>query len=344
MAITIMQPHNRSTANGQRRAGAVTPLVEGQFVQTGALQPPLATTAPMLRHYLAQFFAWLILACPPSACLAQDQPQWKLKEGDVFFLKQTRQTEQKVNVQESILRQEMKSATVSEFTVLKPGAGGSLVLQQKFVSLSVNVPEGSAGIKDMLDRAAGVPLTFHLDSNRHITKLEGYDTLLQKLVKADADLEKTARQALPEAELHLPVQQLFDFLPTKAPAKGESWDSSAAETFGAFGLLKLKSKWSLADSAADPNLIRIAGQQSATLDIAKASKGLPFQMKAGAVKKSDSKVDVLFDVSKGRLSKRTTTRHLLVHLLMEKDQRILDMQIEQNATTTLAVSDKKPAE
>jgi hypothetical protein len=284
----------------------------------------------------------LLLVGFAPVSLAQTMPAWKLKEGDTFYVKQTRKSEQKLIVQDSVIRHELKSTTLSHFKVL-PHTDGLLVLQQKIESLSSSGEGNKAKVKDILDALSGATFTFHLDKDFHITKMDGYEALVQKLAKGDAGLATTVRTLLPEAEFRDAVEQLFDFVPSKPVEKGATWDSDTTEPFGPLGVFKISNRWTFAGEGAEPDTVRITGTQKILLDTAQAGKSLPFKIKAGILKKTDAKLDVLFDLARGRLQKRTLNRQLKMQYLIEKDKRVLDMLIEQNTSVTLEVLDKKPA-
>jgi hypothetical protein len=283
----------------------------------------------------------MLLAGFATSGQAQDKFSWKLKVGDVFFVQQTRKVEQKMEVDGDDIRWELNRSSVAQFKILSD-KDGKLTLQEKIEAITLTNAQDSPGVKEMLSRLSGATLTFHLDGDFHVSKVEGYDQLVQKLAQGDAGLEQTARAVLPEATFRAAVEQLFDFLPPNTTGKGKPWENTATEPLGPFGNLKITNHWSLANKGSEPDTIRIGGTQKILLDTGQAAKSLPFQVKAGAVKKADAKLEVVFDAAKGRLKQRTIKRQMHVHLLVEKDKRKLDLRIEQQTTETVEVLDKKP--
>ena len=287
----------------------------------------------------------LLLTALAGAAPAQTALKWKFKEGETFYVQEKVQTSQTVKIQDSVQPQELEQTKVSRFKVLKVTADGGAVLEQKIESVQAT-PQGGAAKADasVLRHFQGAVFRITLDARQRVTNIQGYKELVEAVARDNPDAAELLRQLLTKENFQRPVEALLGFAPEKAVAKGDSWQVKAQVPFGPFGKLDLVDTYTFqGEEQAEKGVLRVGITTAlAAYSLAKEVGGRPFKVEAGDVKVKESKGSLLFKEAAGRLVRRETHLTLRgVFTIVLGNQR-LDMEVEQQQTTTARVLDSNP--
>src|SRR5260370_13416395 len=163
----------------------------------------------------------LVLALTALPARAQVQLEWKLKEGDSFFL----QTDSKfVQVLELVgkeagkeIKQEIEQTTLLQFKIEKKDEKGVLTVRETIEGLRVK------GVAD--EKIQGAAFTFELSPppKMAVDKFQGYAEFIKKVSGDDPAIAKTMKAILSEDLLKVSAKEAFAFLPEKPVKEGDTW-------------------------------------------------------------------------------------------------------------------------
>lgn len=287
----------------------------------------------------------LAAALPPAAAPAaagQDAVtlKWTLKEGDTFYAKGTSNSD--MNLEVLGMTQDMKQtgSTVARYKV-KSVKAGATVVEMTYLDAKMDL-EGLPGFGEVGDKLKGAVLTATFDDAMEITKVEGYEKLLDKLGGEDPMAKEIMKLVMSEATAKAMFNQVFIPLPAKAVKVGDTWTRTDVMPFQGLGELTSKSKMTL--DSHDNGLAKIKVGAEITFKPGKGElKGLPIK-----ITKADLKTDRFtgthtFDTRAGRLKESTQEMTIKGSFTISAAGQEIEAGIVQKSKTTLAVTDKNPA-
>src|SRR5262249_49501436 len=148
---------------------------------------------------------------------AQVQMEWKLKEGDKFFLETVGTLKQQMRTQSKEMKQDQELTAVFALTVEKKNADNTAVLEEKVEALTVKNAAGlAAGTDEKFNQQlVGTAFKVTLNPRGEVVKFEGYDDLVKKLAGDDPAFRKAVQSVTPEEQFRISVSEAFGFLPDK---------------------------------------------------------------------------------------------------------------------------------
>src|SRR4029077_19432452 len=87
-------------------------------------------------------------------------------------------------------------------------------------------------LSDFFKALAGSEFTVTIDKNMKITKIEGRDEFLKKLVKGNQQMAPLLQTILPDEALKQMSDSTFAVVPDKPVKKGDTWNRKAALNMG----------------------------------------------------------------------------------------------------------------
>jgi hypothetical protein len=285
----------------------------------------------------------LLLAGP---AWGQVKLEWKLKEGDRFFLEEKATAAQTLTFMGTDTKQGLEQTRVTRYTVLKKNADNSLVLEQKIETVRAKATGKTPASAKLLKDLEGATFQITLSPQRRVTRLEGYEALMKKLGK-DPQIGKIIRALIPKESLSQPTENLFRFLPDKPVREGAAWTFPAVRPLGFLGNLQT------ANTCTWQRDERVNGEQAAKLVIATtkatfvpagAGSGLPFRVVKGNIKldKSRTTATVWFSARQGRMLKARQKTALGGSLTVDAMGNMISMDVDHEETVTTRVLDKNP--
>jgi hypothetical protein len=284
----------------------------------------------------------LVLGGLAVPAYGQDKLEWKLKEGDKLFFENVSNMKQTVEVNGMEQKQEMSNTMVARLTVKKK-TKDDMVLEMKIEKVK---GKGSGGLEEMtkiIEQMKGAELTITLDKNNKVTKFAGYEDLIKKIAKEDKKAGTMFQAIFSKETAKRHLEELFTFLPAKAVTKGDTWKRTETMPLGPVGTLKLANQFTYLGKTKDGAKIGLTG--TATYTPPKGDQeGAPFKITKGDLKAEKIKGTYLFDPTRGRLVKIEQNLRLKGKLTVEVMGQTIEMEMTQDATGTVRVLDKAPAD
>ena len=284
-------------------------------------------------------FAPLFLAALLAPAQTDSPLSWKLAKGDVFYAKSSNVMKQTVEVLGNKMNQEQDQTTYHKYTVKAAGKDGYVVEQTVLKSeVKGNLP----GTADIAKKMKGVTLTYTMSAKFEVTKVDGYDKFLDVLVGDNAEAKKQLAAIISEDTLKTGVSDLFGLAPAKAVKVGDTWKKETKLGMGPVGDFKIDADYKFASAAAAGD--KVTWKATATYAAPKAGGDGPFVVTKGELKSDKFEGDFVFDSKAGRMTATTTRAHFAGKLTMSIMGMEVEMDLDQNLTTTTTLSDKNLAD
>jgi hypothetical protein len=326
----------------------------------------------MPQRRLAALLAIIVAASVAAPAFAEDKTalRWKFEDGKSFYQKMNTKTKQSMNVLNNNVKQEQEQTFYFEWKpVLKDKDKHIWEITQTIQGVEMNIDLGGTKIvynstktdapqnnalADFFKALVGSKFTLTVEVPDNgpvkITKIDGRDDFLKKLVQTNAQMKPLLEQILSEKALMEMAAPTFNALPGAEKAKGDKWDATSTLDMGPIGKYVNKftyvyeGKNSDAKEDKDKKLDKISVTTELTYTppegAATGGAGLPFKIKSADLKSKDAKGEILVDAEKGRPVK--TTMHLVLNgkLSIEIGGQTTEVTLDQTQDTTVDTSDE----
>lgn len=286
----------------------------------------------------------LVLGGLVAPAQAQVNLQWKLKEGDQFYLEEVSNAKQNMKVMGQEVKQDQTVTTIFLITVVKKNADGSMVLEQKFESMKTEVVGGPP--RDNIDKQIqGGTVRLHVSPKMEVTKLEGYDELVQKVVGNDAKAQQMFKLMMSDDTLKKKLAEQFEFVPGMAVKPGDKWQRKAELSLGPIGVMKIERDFTYegADMLGGKKLDKIAMTGVGSYALPKGDGGgFPFKVTKGELKIDGMKGTIHFDAAAGRLVQAEAKTNMKGALTISTMGADVEMDMVVDSNMRLRVLDKPP--
>jgi Family of unknown function (DUF6263) len=284
-------------------------------------------------------FAPLFVAALLAPAQADTPLTWKLAKGDVFYAKSSNVIKQTIEVLGNKMNQEQDQTTYQKYTVKAADKDGYVIEQLVLKS----VVEGNLpGTADIAKKMKGVTLTFTMNAKFEVKKVDGYDKFLEALVGDNEAAKKQIASMLSEDTLKQGVSDLFGLTPAKAVKVGDTWKKETKMSMGPVGDFKMDTDYKYASAAAAGD--KVTWTAKATYSAPKAAGDGPFTITKGELKSDKLEGEYAFDSKTGRMKAATTRAHFAGKLTISVNGMEVEMELDQNLTTTTTLSDKNLAD
>jgi hypothetical protein len=266
--------------------------------------------------------------------------QWKLAKGDVIYAKTVQKMEQTVGVMGMSMDQNQDSTIVTKYTVLDTTSDGGFVLEQSIVKADItgNIP----GVGDTAGNMKGATLTFTLDKNLKVTKVDGYEAYVEKISGGNDDIGKVLKASATPDTLKVAVEDMLAVGPGKPASVGDTWKRDTKLSVGPLGDFTLNATYKL-DEVKD-GAAKVSYTADATFAAGKGGGGLPFQITKGELKAKDYAGSLVFDPAAGRPKSGTMSTEMGGTLTVSVNGMELDITFKQNQKVTTTFGDKSLAD
>ena len=280
------------------------------------------------------------LALVPAAPLPKEAPlQWKLAKGDVFYTKTVTKSDQTITVMGNDMEQKSDQVVYHKYEVKDFSDKGLTLVQtvQKSTAKS-DLP----GMADTAEKMKGMVLTYILDSDYTVTKVEGVDKAIDSIAGDNEATKAMLKTTMSEDALKLGLSELFRVGPSKVVKVGDTWKKDYNLPLGPLGTFKLVSNYKYAEAGADADKVEYTAEGEFTLN--KGDTGLGFSFSKGDLKTDSMSGDVLFDSKKGRLKSTSSKMKMSGTMAISANGTEIEMKLKNTTDTVVTVSDKSQAD
>ncbi|HTU23275.1 MAG TPA: DUF6263 family protein [Gemmataceae bacterium] len=292
---------------------------------------------------------------PTKATLA-----WKFEKNKTFYQKMTTETNQTMKVMNNDVTQKQKQSFTFSWTPLEE-KDGKWTLEQKILAVQMDIDIGGSPIKYDSTSASGnasnplseffkalVGSSFKVTidpKTLDITKIEGRDEFVKKLVNANKQMQPLLDKILSEDALRQMAQPTFSVVPKETVEKGKTWKKETTLDMGPIG--KYKNEYTYTYEGKEKDLDKIKVDTKLTYmppEKTDGVGGLPFRIKSAKLESKDAKGTVWFNRDKGRVEKTDMSLKLEGTLEIEIGGQQTKVDLTQTQKTDVETSDTNPAE
>jgi hypothetical protein len=284
--------------------------------------------------------------------------KWKFDSKTPFYQKMVTETKQTMKVQNQDVNQTQKQTFYFSWTPVRKD-GESWVIKQKIEGVAMDIDIGQQKIsydstkgKDAGNNPLGEFFNALKDSeftitlntkDMKVTKVEGREEFLKKLVAANPQMKPLLEQILSEKALVEMAEPTFAAIAGKEVTKGESWERKSTLDMGPIGKYENDYKYTFEGTEGKLDKIKV----DTTLKYKEpgevaggGTSGLPFKIKNADLKSSSATGVILFDPEKGWISKSDMKLELGGKLGIEIGGQTTEVNLTQTQSSTVETSDK----
>ena len=262
--------------------------------------------------------------------------KWKLAKGDTFYSKTVLSMNQTITIKGQDVEQEQEQSTFQKLKVLSADAKGYKIEQTIQKSeVKSNLP----GAEETAKKMEGVVLTFTLDADFTVSKVEGLGDLLDKVSGDNAEARKLIGGILTEELFAAGFAETFRTAPDKPVRVNDKWNRKYKLPMGGgLGALKVDTayKYAKTDEGADT----VTWTAKTEYEAAKEDGALPFKITAGELTAEEFSGEYVFDSKLGRLKSHTSKAKINGALTISTNGTDTEMRLRQVIKTTSTISDK----
>src|SRR5713101_1410508 len=248
--------------------------------------------------------AVLVIGALAVPAQAQVQLQWKLNEGDRFYLESTGTTKQTMKIMGTPIQQEFDTTTVDSYKVVKKTAD-EIVLEKRVEAMKVKATgQGAEAADQIAQRVKGAVFTVTLDPRTNtVTKVEGVAEFVKKVFADNPIMQQTLSATLNDNSLRDEQQNiLLGFLSDKPVHKGDKWARKSKIPLGPIGGFSSEGEFTYQGKSPLNNneFDKIDATWTLTYAPPKEKGGLPFEITKGDFKATTAKGTYYFDSGNGK--------------------------------------------
>jgi hypothetical protein len=287
--------------------------------------------------------------------------KWKFEKDKPFYQKMVTTTEQTMKVMNNDVKQTQNQTFYFSWTPVKQD-GDTWTIKQKIEGVAMKIDIGNQKIEfdstapkpagagnnplsDFFTALVGSEFTLTLDTkDMKVTKVEGREAFLDKLVKANPQMKPLLEQILSEKALKEMAEPTFAAIPGKEEKKGDSWSKESSLDMGPIGKYENSYKYTFEgpdEKNKDIDKIKVETtlKYKEPGDVAGVG-GLPFKIKSADLKSSNATGTIQFDHAKGLIQKSDMKLDLSGELNIEIGGQTTKVTLSQTQTSSVETSDK----
>ena len=264
--------------------------------------------------------------------------KWKLNAVDVFYNKSTITTDQTIEVMGQKIDQTIKMNMVIKFAV-KSAQGGSTTVEMTYLDMKVEA--GNLPGANIAEKLKGVAFTATLNNKMEVTKIEGYDKLIEAVSGEDETIKKMMKVMMPESTIRQTFGQTFVIAPDKPIAVDDKWDRTDKYGLGPLGNVEAKQSFKLKKVEGEVATIEVNGDLSFK-PADSGDSGLPFKITKADLKADKFTATHSFNIKLGRVVQTKVEMDLSGTMTIGVGGMEVDAKLKQKMTMTGAITDKNP--
>jgi hypothetical protein len=287
--------------------------------------------------------------------------KWKFEANKPFYQKMVTKTVQSMKVMNNDVNQTQDQTFFFKWTPKKV-ENEKVTIEQEIIGVIMNIEIGGSKIAydstaqapannplgDFFKALVGSKFTIDLDTkNLKVTKIDGRDDFLKKLVAANPQMKPLLDTILSTDALKEMAEPVFAVIDTKEVAKGDKWTKNTKLDMGPIG--KYENTYTYTydgpEGTGDKQVEKISVETKLNYiqpgDIAGAG-GLPFKIKSAKLTSSGKPGTITFSQKKGRVESITTKLHLEGDLAIEIGGQTTTVKLSQDQDSSVTTLDDDP--
>jgi hypothetical protein len=283
--------------------------------------------------------------------------KWKFEKGKPFYQELTTETKQDMQVMGQKITQFQKVTFYLSWNPVEQDKDGNWTVKQKIEGLKMEIEIGgnkipydstkeggpTSPLSDFFKALVGSEFTLTIDKNMKITKIDGRDEFLKKLVKENPQMEPLLKTILSDEALKQMSDPAFSVVPDKPVKKGDTWTKTAVLNMGPIGTFDTNYKYTY-EGPDESKLQKIKVETTLKYQPPgpNAGSALPFKILKADLASKESSGNILFDSAKGRVGGSDMTMHLAGTLTIEISGMSSEVTLDQTQTTKVKTTDENP--
>lgn len=298
-----------------------------------------------------------------AACLgtraAGDDLRWKFEKDKPFYEEVTTQTKTTMKVMGTDLTQSLKLTFFWSWTPREQDAKKNWLIRQRLEAVQTECDTGGIKIEfdsvkdiasinplsDFFRALVGSEFILMVGPDRKVTRVEGREEFLKRLVTANQPMEPLFRQILDGEAIKNIADATLSVVPNREAKPGDAWTFNGKLSMGALGSFDTAVKYTYeGPDQKEPTLAKISA--APTVKYVAPAEGkvqpLPFKVKSADLNCREARGSVLFNTAKGRLASAEMNLRIEGKLNVEAGGAASEIEIEQTQKTTTKVTDENP--
>jgi hypothetical protein len=305
------------------------------------------------------FAAVLVMAGLAAPAFGQDTVtlKWDFQKDKPFYQEMTTTTKQTMKVMGMDVSQNQSQTFIFSWTPKDKDKDGNWVIEQEILAVKMDIE--IAGNKIPFDStkdtaATGNPLAdffkalvgskfkLTIAPDMKVTKIEGRDEFIKKLINTNPQMEPLLKQILGDEALKQMSDPAFSVVPPNPVKKGATWDRKSTLNMGPIGSYDSTYKYTYEGKDGKLDKIKVDTTLAYQPPGANVASTLPFKIKKAELASKNSSGTVWFDNDKKRLDHSEMKLTLEGKLTIDIGGMNSDVDLNQEQSTKVTTSDTNP--
>jgi hypothetical protein len=282
---------------------------------------------------------------------------WKFEKDKPFYQEMTTVTKQTMKVMGMDVTQNQSQTFWFSWTPKEQDKDKNWIVVQKIEGVKMNIEiagnqipydstKDNTGtgnpLAEFFKALVGSEFKLTIAPDMKVTKIEGRDEFINKLIKANPQMEPLLKQILGDEALKQMSDSAFAVVPATAVKKGQTWEKKNTLNMGPIGSYDSTYKYTYEGKENKLDKIKVDTTMTYQTPAANAAGSLPFKIKEAKLTSKDATGTILFDNDKHRLESSNQKLKLEGTLKIDIGGMTSDVELSQEQTTTVKTTDTNP--
>jgi hypothetical protein len=282
---------------------------------------------------------------------------WKFEKDKPFYQEMTTTTKQTMDVMGMQVTQNQSQTFYFSWTPKEQDKDKNWIITQKIEGVKMDIEiagnkipydstKDATGtgnpLAEFFKALVGSEFKLTVSPEMKVTKIEGRDDFINKLIKANPQMEPLLKQILGDEALKQMSDSAFAVIPDKPVKKGQTWEKKNSLNMGPIGSYDSTYKYTYEGKEGKLDKIKVETKLEYHTPGASTAATLPFKIKEAKLDSKDATGTVLFDNDKHRLDSSKQKLKLEGTLKIDIGGMTSDVKLTQEQDTTVKTTDTNP--
>jgi Family of unknown function (DUF6263) len=283
--------------------------------------------------------------------------KWDFQKGKPFYQEMTTTTKQTMKVMGMEVTQNQTQGFTFGWTPIEQDKDKNWVIEQEILAVKMDieiagnkVPYDSTKdtgatnnpLADFFKALVGSKFKITVTPDFKVKSIEGRKEFVDKLVKANPQMEPLLNTILSDEALKQMSDPAFAVIPSKPVKKGDTWTDKRQIDMGPIGKYENSSKFTYEGPEQKLQKIKVDSTLTYQPPGQSASASLPFKIKSADLKSKNASGTILFDNEKHRVQQSDQKMTLEGKLTIEIGGQPSEVDLTQEQTTSVKTLDDNP--